>query len=179
MFLTTEKFKFLDIKNFLAAGMSYDQWCKSLGCKLQKLVFPYEWLTSYDKLNHGPVKRRDFYSSLKKKKLSRKEYEKFRKEFYKRGCVNMHDWLKEYNIADVEPFIEAVDKTRHQYFPDKLDMLKDAVSIPGISQRYVLNKALKKRKSECELYAPDDPCKHTEYELCAPVPNKVVRHAKK
>ena len=40
MFLTTEKFKFLDIKNFLAAGMSYDQWCKSLGCKLKKLMFP-------------------------------------------------------------------------------------------------------------------------------------------
>ena len=78
IFLTTEKFKFLDIKNFLAAGMSYDQWCKSLGCKLEKLVFPYEWLTSYDKLrSHGPVKRRDFYSSLKKKKLSRQEYKKF------------------------------------------------------------------------------------------------------
>ena len=57
----------------------------------------------------------------------------------------MHDWLKEYNIADVEPFIEAVDKTRHQYFPDKLDILKDAVSIPGISQSYVLNKAIKKQ----------------------------------
>ena len=33
MFLTTEKFKFLDIKNFLGGGMSYDKWCKSLGRK--------------------------------------------------------------------------------------------------------------------------------------------------
>ena len=80
----------------------------NLGAK--KLVFPYEWLTSYDKLkSHGPVKRRDFYSSLKKKKLSRKEYKKFQKEFYKRGCVTMHDWLKEYNIADVEPFIKLTN----------------------------------------------------------------------
>ena len=92
MFLTTEKFKFLDIKNFLAAGISYDQWCKSLGCILEKLVFPYEWLTSYDKLrSHGPLKRRAFYSSLKKKKLSRKEYKKFGNEFNKRGCNTMHD----------------------------------------------------------------------------------------
>ena len=45
----------------------------------------------------------------------------------------MLDWLREYNVADVEPFIEAVDKTRHQYFDDQLDILKDAVSIPGIS----------------------------------------------
>ena len=115
-----------------------------------KIGVPYEWLTSYDKLrSHGPIKRRSFYSSLKKKKLSRKEYEKFQ-EFYKRGCVTMHDWLKEYNIADVEPFIEAVDKTRHQYFPDKLNMLKDAVSIPSVLQSYFLNKVLEKRR-ECKL----------------------------
>ena len=40
MFLTTKKFKFLDIKNFSAVGMSYDQWCKSLGCKLSKIGVP-------------------------------------------------------------------------------------------------------------------------------------------
>ena len=160
MFLTTEKFKFLDIRNFLAPGLSYDAWCKSLGCKLQKLVFPYEWLTSQEKLCHvGPVKRQAFYSSLTKKTISRQEYRQFRREFYKRRCVTMLDWLREYNVADVEPFIEAVDKTREQYYDDKLDILKDAVSIPGISQKYVLNKALKKRP-ECELYAPGNPCRH-------------------
>ena len=115
--------------------------------------------------SHSPVKRSDFYSSLKKKKLSRQEYEKFRKEFYKRSCVTMHDWLKEYNIANVEPFIEAVDKTRQQYFLDKHDLLKDTVSIPGISQMYVLNKALKQRP-ECKLYAPGDQCKHQCEETC-------------
>ena len=77
----------------------------------------------------------------------------------------MLDWLREYNVADVEPFIEAVDKTRHQYLDDQLDILKDAVSIPGISQRYVLNKALKKRP-EYELYAPGEPCKHKCEETC-------------
>lgn len=46
MFLTTSKFKFLDIKNFLAPGMSYDRWCKSLEFMREKLVFPYEWLSS-------------------------------------------------------------------------------------------------------------------------------------
>ena len=32
MFLNTPRFKFLDIKNFLAPGMSYEKWCKSLEC---------------------------------------------------------------------------------------------------------------------------------------------------
>ena len=179
MFLTTDKFKFLDIKNFLGDGMSYDKWCRSLGCKLEKLVFPYEWLTNYEKLSHiGPMKRQDFYSSLTKKTISRQEYRKFRSEFYKRGCVTMLDWLREYNVADVEPFIEAVDKTRHQYFDDQVDILKDAVSIPGISRRYALTKALKKRP-EYELYAPGEPCKHKCEETCSKKSWKACKEVQK
>ena len=45
----------------------------------------------------------------------------------------MKDWLKEYNLADVKPFIEALEKTREQYYPDEIDLLKDAVSIASIS----------------------------------------------
>ena len=40
----------------------------------------------------------------------------------------MMDWLKECNLADVIPFVEALEKTTEQY-PDETDMLKDAVSI--------------------------------------------------
>ena len=72
----------------------------------------------------------------------------------------MKDWLKEYNLDDVEPFLEALEKTREQYYPDEIDLLKDAVSIPGISMTIVLNKALKiKKKSDPDLFAPGDPCK--------------------
>ena len=162
MFLSTPNFKFLDIKNFLAPGLSYDAWCRAYGCELQKLAFPYEWFDSSEKLNHiGPVKYEEFYSSLKGGiTISQEEYQNFCDEFHKRGCETMKDWLKEYNLADVEPFIEALEKTREQYYPDEIDLLKDAVSIPGISMTYVLNKALKiKKKSDPDLFAPGDPCK--------------------
>ena len=157
MFLSTPNFKFLDIKNFLAPGLSYDAWCRAYGCELQKLAFPYEWFDSFEKLNHiGPVKYEEFYSSLKGGiTISQEEYQNFCDEFHKRGCETMKDWLKEYNLADVEPFIEALEKTREQYYPDEIDLLKDAVSIPGISMTYVLNKALKmKKKSDPDLFAP-------------------------
>ena len=45
----------------------------------------------------------------------------------------MGDWLREYNIADVEPFVEALDKTRKQYYPDKIDISKDVVGISSLS----------------------------------------------
>ena len=146
MFLSLPNFKFLDIKNYLAPGLSYDAWCRAYGCELQKLAFPYEWFDSFDKLNHkGPVKYEEFYSSLKGGiTKSQEEYQNFCHEFSKRGCVTMKDWLKEYNLADVKPFIEALEKTREQYYPDEIDLLKDAVSIPGISMNYVLNEALKR-----------------------------------
>ena len=162
MFLSLPQFKFLDIKSYLAPGLSYAAWCRAYGTELQKLVFPYEWFDSFDKLNHeGPVKYEDFFSSLKGGiTISQEEYQNFCDEFSKRGCVTMEDWLREYNLADVEPFIEALEKTREQYYPDEIDLLKDAVSIPGISMTYVLNKALRiKKKSDPDLFAPGEPCK--------------------
>ena len=162
MFLSLPQFKFLDIKSYLAPGLSYAAWCRAYGTELQKLVFPYEWFDSFEKLNHiGPVKYEDFFSSLKGGiTISQEEYQNFCDEFSKRGCVTMKDWLKEYNLADVTPFIQALEKTREQYYLDEIDLLKDAVSIPGISMTYVLNEALKQKKySEPDLFAPGEPCK--------------------
>ena len=148
MFLSLPQFKFLDIKSYLAPGLSYAAWCRAYGTELQKRVFPYEWFESFAKLNHkGPVKYEDFFSSLKGRiTISQEEYQNFCDEFSKRGCVTMEDWLKEYNLADVKPFIDALEKTREQYYPDEIDLLKDAVSIPGISMMYVLNEASKRKK---------------------------------
>ena len=59
----------------------------------------------------------------------------------------MGDWLRLYNVADVVPFIETFRKMAEHYYPDKIDVCKNAVSILGISMTYVLNKFLKKTKS--------------------------------
>ena len=46
IFLTTPKFKLLDVKNYIELGLSYDTWCKSMGCRQEKLMLRYEWLDS-------------------------------------------------------------------------------------------------------------------------------------
>ena len=137
MFLITSKFKFLDVKNYLGPGLSYDAWCKSMGCRLQKLMFPYEWLDSYEKLSHvGPVSYKDFYSSLKPT-ITRDEYEQFLKLFKANDCTTMGCWLRIYNVGDV--------------------VCKDTVSIPGILMTYVVNKSLGKNKG-LKLYSPGGIC---------------------
>ena len=70
----------------------------------------------------------------------------------------MMDWLKVYNEADIIPVIEVVDKTHKQHYPDKIDMLKDVVSIPSISMTYVLGKSLKmKRLGEQGIFSSGQP----------------------
>ena len=122
MFLSLPNFKFLDIKSYLAPGLSYDAWCRAYGTELQKLVFPYEWFDSFEKLNHkGPVKYEDFFSSLKGGiTISQEEYQIFRDEFSKRGCVTMEDWLKEYNLADVKLLSTLLKKPGNNIIQTKL-----------------------------------------------------------
>ena len=99
MFLTTSKFKVLDVKNYIGPGLSYDAWCKSMGCRLQKLMFPYEWLDSYEKINYvDPVSYEDFYSSLKPT-ITRDEYKRFLKLFKENDCTSMGDWLRVDKVA--------------------------------------------------------------------------------
>ena len=69
----------------------------------------------------------------------------------------MGDWMRIYNAADVVPFIETFTMMVGQYYPDKIDVCKDAVSISGISMTYVLNKPLEKNK-KLELYSPGGVC---------------------
>ena len=69
----------------------------------------------------------------------------------------MGDWLRVYNAPDVVPFIEAFRKMTGQYYPDKIDVYKDAVSILGISMTYLLKKFLEKSK-KLELYSPGGIC---------------------
>ena len=118
-----------------------------MACKLQKLMFPYEWLDSYKKLSHVDwVSHEDFYSSLKSSNITRDEYEQFLKLFKENDCTTMGDWLRVYNVADFVPFIEAFRKMAEHYYLDEIEVSKDAVSIPGISMTYMLNKSLEKTK---------------------------------
>ena len=76
MCIKSENIKFLDVLNILAPGFSYDQFIKAYGCKLQKGIFPYEWLDSIDKLNTTYLPQREaFYSSLKNNNISEEEYQ--------------------------------------------------------------------------------------------------------
>ena len=47
------------------------------------------------------------------------------------------DWLRYYNDLDVVPGLEALQKMRAFYAEKGIDILKDAVSLPGVSLDYL------------------------------------------
>jgi len=54
------------------------------------------------------------------------------------------DWLRDYNDHDVAPGLEALQKMRNFYTEKGVDMLKDTVSLPGVSMHYLLRGAVER-----------------------------------
>ena len=146
MFIKTPGLLFLDIINYLGPGTSYDGWTKAYGVSAQKAWLPYEWLDSPDKLAYpGLPDYPHWYSKLKGEyvlKLS--EFIGCRKLFREKGMRTFRDWLEYYNNLDVAPGLEALEKMRGFYFSKGIDILKDAVSLPGVSLHYLLRGAVER-----------------------------------
>jgi len=54
------------------------------------------------------------------------------------------DWLLYYNNLDVEPGLEVLAKMRNFYTEKGIDILKDAVSISGVSVHHLLRGAIER-----------------------------------
>jgi hypothetical protein len=138
--ITSKTLKFLDVANFLAAGVSLDSWLKAYKCSMTKGFFPYEWLDSYDKLyqDHLPSYN-EWYSSLKGKNIDIKDYEYCKDVWNTNNMTNMMDFLRWYNNCDVVPMVEALNKMFVFYRDKGLDMFKDAISLPGLAYKMLLS----------------------------------------
>ena len=140
MLIATDKFKFLDILNYLAPGTSLVGFYKSYGVSVDKGSFPYSWFNSLDKMNETslpPIE--DFYSILKDKTITPTEYEICENTWDQEGMKTFEDFVRYYNNTDVIGFVEAVEKmVENEKVSNGLDMFKESVSLPGLTQRYLM-----------------------------------------
>ncbi len=78
--ITTDKFRFLDVCNFLPVGYNYDCFLKAHEVEIRKFYFPYEFFDCAEKLNNTELpKYEDFYSSLKQCNVLEEEFLEFSK----------------------------------------------------------------------------------------------------
>ena len=112
MFLLTQGFRFLDIINYLAPGVSYEKWTKAYKCTAAKSWFPYEWFDSHRKLEYpGLPNYPAWYSCLKEEyTLKLSEWMPCKHLFKEKGMRTFADWLRYYNNLDVVPGLEALER---------------------------------------------------------------------
>jgi hypothetical protein len=137
MCIATSKLRFLDIVNFLAPGFSYAKYLKAFHVSEEKGFFPYEHMTSLDKLDEASLPPHSaFYSSLKKTNISEEDYAYCQRVWTDHGMTSLRQFLSWYNTLDVTPFLEALEKQISMYQELGVDLLKDGISVPGITLKY-------------------------------------------
>ncbi len=130
--------KFLDIVNYLAPSCSYAAYLKAFNCSTSKGFLPYEWIDSLDKLDHPALPSHDdFYSRLKGENISKEDYDLCQHVWKENNMQTFRDFLIWYNCLDVQPFLEAIQKQANFYAERHIDMLKDGISVPGLTMRYL------------------------------------------
>ena len=166
--IATYRFKFLDISNYLAGGVSYAKFLKAYSVEENKSYFPYEWFDSTDKLHHPTLPPLEaFYSELKKQNTlgdneeAQKNYEELERIWIRHGMTSFKDFLVYYNNLDVGPFVTAVTRMQAFYFEKNIDLFKVAVSVPGIARRMLFDSALKTGSSFSLIHRDDDDLYYT------------------
>ena len=136
--IETHSLRFLDVCNFIAPGFSYRMYLAAFDCAEEKGFFPYEWMDDISKLEHNALPPREaFYSSLKEETLSQSDYALCQRAWHDNNMSSMRDFLIWYNNLDVKPMLEAVAKQCAIYEAKGIDMLKDAISLPGLAVRWL------------------------------------------
>jgi hypothetical protein len=131
--LSTERFKILDITQYLAAGTNYDSFLKAYDVPVSKGFFPHEWFDDVLKLEYQSLPPHEsFYSSLKQTNISLQDYEFCQRVWVERRMRTFKDFLEWYNNLEVEPFVAVVERLRGYYFEREIDMFKISVSVPRL-----------------------------------------------
>ena len=135
--LNSGMLKFLDITNFLAAGTSYDAFLKAYQCQGEKGFFPYEYLDGLERLEEEQLPPREAFNSwLKNSEFSQEDYAYCQRVWIEKGMKSMKDFLVWYNNLDVVPFLEALEKMCVFWQEQGIDMLKEAISLPGLAFKF-------------------------------------------
>ncbi len=140
MVLASEKIKFLDLSNYVAAGTSLDALYKAYGVSVSKAEFPYEWFTDLEKLKETSLPPKSFfYSTLTNDVIDDVKYNESIR-IYEEMEVNgktFADYVRYYNDIDVVGMVEVIERMLKIYNDKGLDPFKTSVSLTSLTQQYL------------------------------------------
>ncbi|GMF55092.1 unnamed protein product [Phytophthora fragariaefolia] len=166
MCITTESFTMLDIINYVHMGTSLDSYLATYldGCKCEdkirctcgiaKGIFQCDYITSFEVLNETKLPpKKAFKSKLRGIIAMQEEYERIKFVWEHYGITNIKDILICYNNLDVVPFMKAIQCQGELFKRFDLDMLRDGVSHPGVSEKIMYQTCYKNLKKQPKLAA--------------------------
>ena len=140
MCLLTDLLKFLNMTKFIAPGFSYDKYLKAYGCEVTKGHFPYEYMDCLRRLDDTALPSKDaFFNRLKNEGISEEDYIGCQEAWRENGMTTLRYFLVRYKNRDVVPFLQAIDRQFIFYQQRGTDMLKQGISIPGLTLLYLFN----------------------------------------
>ncbi len=161
MALGTDKLKYLDLTNYLAAGTTLAKFYSAYKVESPKGWFPYEWYNTLKKHSETSLPQRTekvrallekehrteeeeelirqdpYFSILKGKTITNEQVDLCEKEWIEQGMQNFGDFVEFYNNGDVIGLVEGIVKLSKIYKDQKLDMFKQAVSLPKLTQKQI------------------------------------------
>ena len=81
-----------------------------------------------------------FHSILTKKSITPEEYQTCQDAWTHEGMRTFEDYVRYYNDAGVIGFAEAIEKIITNERTNNLDIFKESISLPGLTQRYLIKK---------------------------------------
>ncbi|HLX53663.1 MAG TPA: hypothetical protein VKR58_06965 [Aquella sp.] len=116
--IKTNTFTFLDQQNYCAAGTDLRNFIKAYTSGEQKGYFPYEWFTSFEKLDYlvSDLKIEHFNSLLKNTVMSKEDFTSLMKTCDSLKLITVRDLLEWYNNLDVGPMLQACLKQKELFY---------------------------------------------------------------
>ena len=144
--------RFLDVYKYCSPNTNLDSFMKAEGVVGGKFFFPYEWVDSYEKLDHPELPSVEcFYSSLRQTNVLgdspeeiRANYKLCQEVWQREGMKTFKSFLAFYNRMDIAPMVTACKSwIRYYHDTDKIDVLKDTIGLPSIARRRMYEAASK------------------------------------
>ena len=80
-----------------------------------------------------------FFSRLKNEGISNDDYARCQAMWRDNGMETLREYLIWYNNRDVTPFLDVIAKQAGFYKHQNIDMVKDGISVPGLSLLHLFN----------------------------------------
>ena len=151
MALTTDRFRFLDILNYLPPNTTYSEFLKAFGIPEPQGKFPYEYIDSFAKLHEKelPPIGDAWFSRLRGRSLLEDEHNSIENHYANSEDIweendmeTLGDYLAWHQTNRTHALLRGVEKLREYYVAKGICAFTSAISVSGCARQLLFRAGL-------------------------------------